>query len=181
MPYIVFNFSSQQATGEEGEEMVFGLRAKLYELKRKPTKPVPDANTPKTTDEGAEKKGSEATQAENAGASSGAADEGSDSSSSSSSSGAGSSLPAFEWRECGVGHLRVLSPASPFSASEAACSKEGKAAAAEETQQQQRAAGRVVMRREKTEALILNVSVRGMAATTAGDKAVQFTCFKVGK
>jgi hypothetical protein len=37
------------------------------------------------------------------------------------------------------------------------------------------------MRREKTEALILNVSVRGMAATTAGDKAVQFTCFKVGK
>jgi len=178
MPYIVFNFSSQQATGEEGEEMVFGLRAKLYELKRKPTKPVPDANTPKTTDEGAEKKGSEATQAENAGASSGAADEGSDSS---SSSGAGSSLPAFEWRECGVGHLRVLSPASPFSASEAACSKEGKAAAAEETQQQQRAAGRVVMRREKTEALILNVSVRGMAATTAGDKAVQFTCFKVGE
>jgi hypothetical protein len=178
MPYIVFNFSSQQATGEEGEEMLFGLRAKLYELKRKPTKPVPDANTPKTTDEGAEKKGSEATQAENAGASSGAADEGSDSS---SSSGAGSSLPAFEWRECGVGHLRVLSPASPFSASEAACSKEGKAAAAEETQQQQRAAGRVVMRREKTEALILNVSVRGMAATTAGDKAVQFTCFKVGK
>jgi len=178
MPYIVFNFSSQQATGEEGEEMVFGLRAKLYELKRKPTKPVPDANTPKTTDEGAEKKGSEATQAGNAGASSGAADEGSDSS---SSSGAGSSLPAFEWRECGVGHLRVLSPASPFSASEAACSKEGKAAAAEETQQQQRAAGRVVMRREKTEALILNVSVRGMAATTAGDKAVQFTCFKVGK
>jgi len=178
MPYIVFNFSSQQATGEEGEEMVFGLRAKLHELKRKPTKPVPDANTPKTTDEGAEKKGSEATQAGNAGASSGAADEGSDSS---SSSGAGSSLPAFEWRECGVGHLRVLSPASPFSASEAACSKEGKAAAAEETQQQQRAAGRVVMRREKTEALILNVSVRGMAATTAGDKAVQFTCFKVGK
>jgi len=178
MPYIVFNFSSQQATGEEGEEMVFGLRAKLYELKRKPTKPVPDANTPKTTDEGAEKKGSEATQAGNAGASSGAADEGSDSS---SSSGAGSSLPAFEWRECGVGHLRVLSPASPFSASEAACSKEGKAAAAEETQQQQRAAGRVVMRREKTEALILNVSVRGMAATTAGDKAVQFTCFKVGE
>jgi hypothetical protein len=68
-------------------------------------------------------------------------------------------LSAYEWRECGVGQLRVLSPADDA----------GRAASV----------GRVVMRREKTEALILNVSVRGMTAATAGDKAVQFTCFKV--
>lgn len=152
--------------------MVFGLRAKLYELKRKPAKPAHDTSAPKASgsDEVAEKKEGEATDAEKTGASSSAGDE--DSSASSSSSGAGSSSPAFEWRECGVGHLRVRSPAA-----ETASSKEGASASGEE--KQQRAAGRVVMRREKTEALILNVSVRGMAATAAGDKAVQFTCFKV--
>jgi hypothetical protein len=56
-----------------------------------------------------------------------------------------------EWRECGVGNIRLL------------VRKVG-------------SGGRLVMRREKTEALILNVNIVTVNPSQVGDKMINFSC-----
>jgi len=139
-------------TGEEAEVVRFSLaRAKLYKLMKK---------APKKTDYHAEAGAEEGAEAALAIAGNkGAAED--------ATEAAAADTPAekkevalphgavlTEWRESGLGTVKLLVP------------KDG-------------GKGRVVMRREKTESLILNVSLTGMATKggvkLSGDKAVKFT------
>jgi hypothetical protein len=135
-------------TGEENEIISFTLiNTKLYKFLRKSVKPVEEkpalhANSlvAKEVTEVAEVEPASEVAVE----------------AKSSETASAKETPSWEWRECGVGTLRLLVP-----------------------NLETPSAGRVVMRRDKTETLLLNVSLKGVTATSVqpqGDKGVRFSC-----
>ena len=156
-----------QTTGEENETVVFSLpSAKLYRLTKKEARPG-SVVVSSSSEKGAGKNESAVSSAGGEAAK--------DTASTSAEEQekekvrlASARAMQNEWRECGQGALRVLVPKSDGVAEEEAAGAGSKSHA-----------GRLVMRRDQTHGLILNVSLKGLKPTAAaaqGEKAVLLTC-----
>jgi hypothetical protein len=157
-----------QTTGEENETVVFSLpSAKLYRLTKKEARPG-SVVVSSSSEKGAGKNESAVSSAGGEKAAKDTASTSAEEQEKEKVRLASARAMQNEWRECGQGALRVLVPKSDGVAEEEAAGAGSKSHA-----------GRLVMRRDQTHGLILNVSLKGLKPTAAaaqGEKAVLLTC-----